>query len=124
MISVPKLDKGLQETEYFDEGDPNAPGFPLVQRCRAARRVPVGKLAPHELRLLLGQKIGMPALTTIALERTTTLSAPSRSPVVNRRALTPAPPRAGARGRGSRGIQLRVRPRPMRGGMGPATSPF
>lgn len=41
----------------------------LVQRCHALRTVPVSTLGAEDLRLLIGQRIALPVLLPIALER-------------------------------------------------------
>ncbi len=41
---------------------------PMVQRCHALRKFPVGELTVEDLRLLIGQDIGLPFLMPLALE--------------------------------------------------------
>jgi contact-dependent growth inhibition (CDI) system CdiI-like immunity protein len=66
-MTMPMLSKSLQDIENVDEGDPSTGDSSLVERCLTLRRVPVGALAPADLRVLLGQKIGVPTLALIAL---------------------------------------------------------
>ena len=41
----------------------------VVQESQRLRKVPVGQLTVEDLRLLIGQKIGLPFLVPVALER-------------------------------------------------------
>lgn len=54
------------------EGDPwPAPkegSTPMVERCHALRKVPIGRLTAGDLRLLIGQDIGIRFLVPLALE--------------------------------------------------------
>ncbi len=59
--------KSLQELEGDDWGEP---GFEstLVRTCHRLRRVPLVNFAVGDLRIMIGQKIGLPFLVPLALE--------------------------------------------------------
>jgi len=59
--------RNLQELEGVDWGDPTHESS-IVRRCHALRRVPVCELSPEDLRLLIGQQIGIEVLIPLALE--------------------------------------------------------
>ena len=58
----------LRELEGEDWG---GPGFAshLVTECHRLRRVPLGAFRPEDLRILIGQEIGLRFLVPLALER-------------------------------------------------------
>jgi hypothetical protein len=60
--------KSLQELEDQDWGEPPYDSY-LVRACHLLRRKPVGALTPAELRLLIGQQIGLPFLVPLAVEK-------------------------------------------------------
>lgn len=60
--------KSLQELENHDWGDPDFDSH-LVRTCHRLRRVPLAKLAVEDLRLLIGQKIGLAFLLPLAIEK-------------------------------------------------------
>lgn len=65
----PKRDKSLQELENSDWGDPASDDTYLVTTCKDLRRVPLKNLGTEDLRILIGQNIGLPFLIPLALER-------------------------------------------------------
>jgi hypothetical protein len=62
--------RSLQELEDDDWGEPTYPSR-LVTECHRLRRVPLRDLAPEDLRLLLGQEIGLAYLVPLALDHRT-----------------------------------------------------
>jgi hypothetical protein len=58
----------LEELEGVDWGAPASAPTSMLARCRALRRVPLSMLSPGDLRLLLGQRIGLEYLVPKALE--------------------------------------------------------
>ncbi len=62
--------RSLQELEGDDWGEPTYPSR-LVTECHRLRRVPLRDLAPEDLRLLLGQTIGLAYLVPLALDHLT-----------------------------------------------------
>ncbi len=59
--------KSLQELEGPAWADPDYPSS-LVQRVRALGSVPIGKLGPEDLRLVIGQRRGLRYLVPVALD--------------------------------------------------------
>jgi len=59
--------KSLQELEAQDWGDP-AYDSHLVTECHRLRRVPLRELTAENLRIMIGQQIGLPQLIPLALE--------------------------------------------------------
>lgn len=57
----------LEQIERDVWGDPPAEATYLVRTAHELRRKPIGTLTPEDLRLLLGQKIGVDALLPSAL---------------------------------------------------------
>jgi hypothetical protein len=53
------------ENEYWKEAD-----FPtgLVERCFRYRKIPIGDLTPEQLRILIGQQIGLKYILPLALK--------------------------------------------------------
>ena len=62
-------DRSLQEIEGDDWGDPPRDTTYLVGTVHRLRRKPVGGLRVEDLRILIGQQIGLPVLVPLALER-------------------------------------------------------
>jgi contact-dependent growth inhibition (CDI) system CdiI-like immunity protein len=58
----------LEELDGQDWGAPESAPTPMVARCLALRRTPLSRLSPGDLRLLLGQQIGLEYLVPRALE--------------------------------------------------------
>ena len=58
--------KSLQELEGRDWGAPDHPSH-LVSECHRLRRVPLADLTREDLRLLIGQEIGLGYLVPLAL---------------------------------------------------------
>jgi hypothetical protein len=58
----------LEELEGQDLGAPESAPTQMVARCLALRRTPLSMLGPGDLRLLLGQQIGLKYLVPKALE--------------------------------------------------------
>jgi hypothetical protein len=59
--------KSLQELEGKDWGEPTYDSH-LVTECHRLRRVPLCELTAEDLRILIGQDIGLPYLIPLALE--------------------------------------------------------
>jgi hypothetical protein len=59
--------KSLEELEGENWGEPNYPSH-LVTTCHRLRRVPIGQLSVEDLRILLGQSIGVKYLVPLSLE--------------------------------------------------------
>ncbi|WHT21687.1 contact-dependent growth inhibition system immunity protein [Crossiella sp. CA-258035] len=59
----------LTELERDDWGPPPPEASHLITRCHQLRRVPLDRLTPADLRLLIGQHIGLPHLVPLALAR-------------------------------------------------------
>ena len=57
----------LEELEGQDWGAPESAPTPMVARCLALRRTSLSMLSPGDLRLLLGQQIGLKYLVPKAL---------------------------------------------------------
>ncbi|MCP3976297.1 MAG: hypothetical protein GY720_17575 [bacterium] len=62
------LSQSLEELEGDCWGNPGQT-TPLVRSCHRLRKVPIGQLGPSELRLLIGQQIGLVRLVPLALDR-------------------------------------------------------
>lgn len=60
--------KSLQELESNDWGEPTYDSH-LVTECHRLRRVPLRQFTIENLRILIGQSIGLPYLVPLALER-------------------------------------------------------
>jgi contact-dependent growth inhibition (CDI) system CdiI-like immunity protein len=58
----------IQQIEGSDWGDPPADGSTLVTRCTQLRRKPLAELTVEDLRIMLGQEIGVPILLPLAIE--------------------------------------------------------
>ena len=60
--------KSLQELENEDWGEPNFDSH-LVQECHRLRRIPLKDLSVENLRILIGQNIGLNYLVPLAIEK-------------------------------------------------------
>jgi CDI immunity proteins len=60
--------KTLQQLEMHDWGEP-AFDSPLVKTCHRLRRKPLHEFTAEDLRIMIGQGIGLPYLIPLALER-------------------------------------------------------
>ena len=60
--------KSLRELEGDDWGEPNFKSS-LVETCHRLRRVPLADFRTEDLRIMIGQKIGLFFLVPIALEK-------------------------------------------------------
>ena len=58
----------IQQIENSDWGDPPADGSTLVRRCTELRRKPLAEFTVEDLRIMLGQGIGVPILLPLAIE--------------------------------------------------------
>lgn len=58
--------KSLQQLENKDWGEPNYSSH-LVETCHRLRRKPVGEFTVEDLRIMIGQDIGLPYLIPLAL---------------------------------------------------------
>ena len=60
--------QSLQELEHHDWGEPAFPSH-LVTTCHRLRRVPLEEFTGEDLRIMIGQGIGLPYLIPLAIER-------------------------------------------------------
>lgn len=60
--------KSLQQLEHHDWGEPTFDSH-LVRACHQLRRKPLIDFTVEDLRIMIGQKISLPYLVPIALER-------------------------------------------------------
>lgn len=60
--------KSLQELEDADWGEPRFPSH-LVTACHRLRRVPLREFGVEDMRIMIGQNIGLAYLIPMALER-------------------------------------------------------
>lgn len=67
VLSKLDLNKSLQELENCDWGEPSYDSH-LVVTCYKLRRVPLKLLSTENLRILIGQNIGLKFLIPLALE--------------------------------------------------------
>ncbi len=58
----------LEQLEGHPWPAPEEGSTPMVERCHALRKVPLGRLTAGDLRLLIGQDIGIRFLMPLALE--------------------------------------------------------
>jgi hypothetical protein len=63
------MNKTLSELEGDDWGDASDDATFLIRRSHQLRHVPVSRLSVEELRMLIGQEIGLAWLVGIALDR-------------------------------------------------------
>ncbi len=61
------LNKSQQELENCDWGEPDYDSY-LVTRCHKLRRIPLKDFKIEDLRIMIGQNIGLKFLITLALE--------------------------------------------------------
>ena len=59
--------KSLQELEHADWGEPNYDSY-LVTTCHRLRRKPLMEFTIEDLRIMIGQQIGLPYLLPLALD--------------------------------------------------------
>jgi hypothetical protein len=59
----------LDQLEGVRSGMPEAGDTPLVRKCLALRKVPIGEFDVGQLRLMIGQREGLQFLIPLALER-------------------------------------------------------
>jgi hypothetical protein len=64
----PNTSRTLEQLEGFPWSAPGDGSTPMVERCHALRKIPIGRLSSADLRLLLGQDIGARFLMPLALE--------------------------------------------------------
>jgi hypothetical protein len=69
MLAPSVLDQSLQELEQSDWGEADTGETSLIQDCLRLHRIPIRDLTVHDLVTLVGQKIGLPWLVPLALER-------------------------------------------------------
>ena len=67
MLSSSVLDKSLQELEQSDWGEPTYDSY-LVTTIHRLRRVPLRQFTVEDLRIIIGQNIGLQYLIPLALE--------------------------------------------------------
>ena len=67
MIQYDKT-KSLQELEHKDWGEPNFDSH-LVQECHRLRRIPLKDFTTEDLRIMIGQNIGLDHLIPLAIEK-------------------------------------------------------
>jgi hypothetical protein len=60
--------KSLQELENKDWGEPTYDSF-LVQECHRLRRIPLKDFTVENLRIMIGQNIGLNYLVPLAIEK-------------------------------------------------------
>ena len=63
----------LEELEGYDSGDPETAPTAMVARCIRLQKIPLHELNESDLRLLIGQHIGLKYLVPKALVRLTLL---------------------------------------------------
>ncbi|KQX65520.1 contact-dependent growth inhibition system immunity protein [Streptomyces sp. Root1310] len=68
MTRSPNCDRSLEELERDRWPAPPADATRLVAAAHALRRRPIGELAVEDMRLLIGQDIGLPYLLPLALK--------------------------------------------------------
>ncbi|MFE0452436.1 contact-dependent growth inhibition system immunity protein [Streptomyces sp. NPDC058914] len=68
MTRSPNCDSSLEELERDRWPAPPADATRLVATAHALRRRPIGELAVEDMRLLIGQDIGLPYLLPLALK--------------------------------------------------------
>lgn len=66
-------DLTLEELEGYDSGDPETAPTPMVAICIRLQKIPLNALSDSDLRLLIGQQIGLKYLVPKALDRLTSL---------------------------------------------------
>ncbi len=68
-MSRAKKSETIQELEDSDWGDPATGETPLIQKCLALRRKPMADFSIEDLRLAIGQKMGLRFLVPLAMDR-------------------------------------------------------
>jgi hypothetical protein len=68
MITSSELDKSLQELEQSDRGEPTCESY-LVSTVHRSRRVPLRQFTVEDLRIMIGQNIGLRYLLPLAIEQ-------------------------------------------------------
>ncbi|MBU2663189.1 hypothetical protein KOI35_06670 [Actinoplanes bogorensis] len=63
------MERSLQEIEGNDWGDPQPDATRLISTVLELRRRPIGTLEVEDLRILLGQQVGVEVLVPLALDR-------------------------------------------------------
>jgi hypothetical protein len=61
--------RSLEQIEGDVWGDPPADATRLMKTVHELRRKPVGELSPEDLRVLIGQRVGVDVLVPLALSR-------------------------------------------------------
>jgi hypothetical protein len=67
MLTSSELDKSLQDLEQSDWGDPTYDSY-LVTTVHRLRCVPLRQFSVEDLRIMIGQSIGLPYLVPLALQ--------------------------------------------------------
>jgi hypothetical protein len=67
MLPPSVLDKSLQELEHADWGEPAYDSY-LVATIHRLRRVPLRQFSVEDLRIMIGQNIGLQYLVPLAVE--------------------------------------------------------
>ena len=67
VVSRTEESKTLQESESSDWGDPATGETPMIQECLALRRKKLADLSKEDLRLAIGQKMGLKFLIPLAM---------------------------------------------------------
>jgi contact-dependent growth inhibition (CDI) system CdiI-like immunity protein len=62
-------DRTLEELESYDAGEPETAATPMVARCMHLQKTPLHALSDADVRLLVGQGIGLKYLVPKALAR-------------------------------------------------------
>ena len=60
-------DLSIEQLENSIWPEPNYPSG-LVSKCHGLRKIPISKMSAEDLRLLIGQKIGLPFILPVALK--------------------------------------------------------
>ena len=68
MTRPPTCDRSLEELEHDRWPAPSADATRLVATAHALRRRPIGELTVEDMRLLIGQDVGLPCLLPLALK--------------------------------------------------------
>ncbi len=68
MLPPSVFDKSLQELEHSDWGEPTYNSY-LVTTIHRLRRVPLRQFSVEDLRIMIGQNMGLPYLVPLALEQ-------------------------------------------------------
>ena len=67
MLAPSELDKSLQELEQSDWGEPTYDSH-LVTTVHRLRRAPLRQFSVEDLRIMIGQSVGLPYLVPLALQ--------------------------------------------------------